>query len=31
MPEQNVRRYSEGNAEGLSGICVAIAKVVLAV
>ena len=33
MPERNVRRCSQGNAECLSGICVAIdiAKVVFAV
>ena len=33
MPERNVRHYSYGNAECLSGICVAIdvAKVVFAV
>ena len=33
MPERNVHRYSQGNAECLSGICVAIniAKVVVAV
>ena len=33
MPKQNVRRYSQGNAECLSRICVAIdiAKVAFAV
>ena len=33
MPERNLRRYCQGNAECLSGVCVAvdIAKVVFAV
>ena len=33
MPKQNMHHYSQGNAECLSGICVAIdiAKVVFAV
>ena len=29
MYERNIRRYSQGNAECLSGICVAIVKAML--
>ena len=29
MSELNMRRYSQGNAECLSGICVAIVKAML--
>ena len=29
MSERNIRRYSQGDAECLSGICVALVKVML--
>ena len=29
MSERNISRYSQGNAEFLSGICVAIVKAIL--
>ena len=31
MSERNIGRYSQGNAECLSGICVAIVKAMLSV
>ena len=31
MSEKNLRRYSQGNAECLSGICVAVVKTMLSV